>query len=95
MKDCKILLILSLMIGCLSATAMTADTVRKAKKGIIVVEYDSTARAMEPYSFNRTALDYYAQVVNHYQETFPEVSVLVVGAKWRLRPWAWNCMWSR
>ena len=75
MRYNKILLILSLMIGCLSATAMTADTVRKAKKGIIVVEYDSTARAMEPYSFNRTALDYYAQVVNHYQETFPEVSV--------------------
>lgn len=54
---------------------MADETVRKAKKGIIVVEYDSTARAMEPYSFNQTALEQYAQVVNHYQETFPDVSV--------------------
>lgn len=75
----KILLILSFVICHLSfTTAMSfapSDTVRKAKKGIIVVEYDSVARAMEPYSFNRSALDQYAQVVNHYQETFPDVSI--------------------
>ena len=75
----KILTILLVLVGqlsvCMAQTDMAGETVRKGKKGIIVVEYDSTARAMEPYSLNRTALEQYAQVVNHYQETFPEVSV--------------------
>lgn len=72
----KILLILSFVVFCVQMMAsMPSDTVRKARKGIIVVEYDSSARAMEPYGFNKTALENYAQIVNHYQETFPEVSV--------------------
>lgn len=51
------------------------DRVRRAHAGIIVVENDSTARAMEPYNANSRGLNEYLRVVGKYQRTFPQAQV--------------------
>lgn len=55
--------------------AETTDNVRKAYKGIIIVEGDSTIRAMEPYSLSPTGIQDYADVVNEYQQQFPKLHI--------------------
>ena len=46
---------------------MTAQNVRKARRGIIVVETDSLARGMEPFSYVPDRAATYAAVINDYK----------------------------
>lgn len=70
---------ISLLLTALAPTSLTAqndaDSVRRAHAGIIVVENDTSIRAMEPYGVNSRGLAAYAGVMAKYKHTFPDVNV--------------------
>lgn len=51
-----------------------ADVVRK-KSGILVIGGGATIRGCNPYGYTREKLENYANLVNEYQDIFPEVQV--------------------
>lgn len=53
----------------------SAQTVRRVRSGIIVVDTGKTVRAIEPYKANYDNGTAYAKVVNRYKRTFPDVNV--------------------
>ena len=54
---------------------MTAQSVRRVRNGIILVDTGKTVRAIEPYKANYENGTAYAHIVNKYQRTFPDVNV--------------------
>lgn len=69
-----LILALALLLG-IPAAAARQDSIRRARSGIIVVESDSTVRAMEPYGVNRSGLAAYVKVAAKYKRTFPSARV--------------------
>ena len=59
----------------LSSLASPAQSFRRARHGIIVVDTGKTVRAIEPYSGQSENWTAYARVVSKYKQTFPQVNV--------------------
>ena len=70
----KRLLTIILLIAT-TVSMMTAQTVRRVRNGIILVDSGKTVRAIEPYKGNMESVAAYAGVVNKYKRTFPNVNV--------------------
>ena len=70
----KRLLTIILLIAT-TVSMMTAQTVRRVRNGIILVDSGKTVRAIEPYKGNMESVAAYAGVVNKYKRTFPHVNV--------------------
>lgn len=68
-------LCLLIMVHITVCFAAAQDSVRRAHAGIIVVQTDSTVRAMEPYNARRDALEAYVRVVGRYKRQFPNTRV--------------------
>lgn len=69
----RLLLILLLLTTTISL--MTAQNVRRARRGIILVDTGMVVRAIEPYRGNPDNGIGYADVINRYKQTFPHVNV--------------------
>lgn len=69
----RLLLILLLLTTTISL--MTAQNVRRARRGIILVDTGMVIRAIEPYRGNPDNGNGYAGVINRYKQTFPHVNV--------------------
>lgn len=54
---------------------MTAQTARRVRSGIILVDTGKTIRAIEPYKANYETGRAYADIVNKYKRVFPKVNV--------------------
>ena len=57
------------------AMQTTAQSVRRVRSGIILVDTGKTVRAIEPYKANYDNGTAYARIVNKYKRTFPDVNV--------------------
>lgn len=64
-----------LFIGILLSMNMSAQTFRKAHRGIIIVENDSLTRAMEPFAPVTGRGETYAGVANDYASRLPDARV--------------------
>ena len=69
----RLLLILCLLTTTISI--ITAQNVRRVRRGIILVDTGMTVRAIEPYKVNPDNGSSYAGVINQYKRTFPQVNV--------------------
>lgn len=69
----RLLLIFLLLTTTISL--MTAQNVRRARRGIILVDTGMVVRAIEPYRGNPDNGIGYADVINRYKQTFPHVNV--------------------
>ena len=69
----RLLLILLLLTSTISL--VTAQNVRRARRGIILVDTGTVIRAIEPYRGNPDNGIGYAGVINRYKQTFPHVNV--------------------
>lgn len=69
----RLLLTLCLLTTVISI--MTAQNVRRVRRGIILVDTGMTVRAIEPYKGNPDNGAGYAGIVNRYKRTFPQVNV--------------------
>lgn len=63
-----------LLLGNVMAVAQDQQTVRKTN-GVLVFGTGSDIRGCNSFSCNRAKLEAYAEVVNEYQDTFPDVQV--------------------
>lgn len=72
----RYLILILAILAAIPAAGARQDSIRRAHRGIIVVEYaDSTVRAMESYSVNRNGLAAYVRVAAKYKQTFPQARV--------------------
>lgn len=68
-------LILILCLLTITISIITAQNVRRVRRGIILVDTGMTVRAIEPYKVNPDNGSSYASVINQYKRTFPQVNV--------------------
>lgn len=71
----RFILIVVLTFFLWPSSALRAEAVRRAYRGIIVVTSDSVVRAMEPYGGSLADGRNYADIVNIYHEEFPDVEI--------------------
>ena len=69
----RLLLILCLLS--ITISIITAQNVRRVRRGIILVDTGMTVRAIEPYTVSPDNGSSYASVINQYKRTFPQVNV--------------------
>ena len=69
----RYILIITLLLSV--TMAMTAQSARRVRSGIILVDTGKTIRAIEPYKANYENGTAYAKIVNKYKHTFPNVNV--------------------
>ena len=69
----RYILIITLLLSVTMVT--TAQSARRVRSGIILVDTGKTIRAIEPYKANYENGTAYAKIVNKYKHTFPNVNV--------------------
>lgn len=78
-KSCRMFLISNFILisyfSLLIPHSAEAQKVRKARRGIIIVETDSLARGMEPFSYTPGRAATYAEMVNDYKARFASTRV--------------------